>query len=126
MKNSDDFEVKLLQVLAGIGSNAGTYEDRKVDVFQDNEKKIFISTAKVNDGFKPFETAVSYPDYDGGKLIIVESYNTKEEAQQGHNKWIKVMTSEVLPDFLVDCCNTLVSQMYKDAGGNLTFKRERK
>lgn len=122
---TEDF-LKLLNGIDAMGGNVGTYADRKVDLFKDDDKNLFISTAKVSDGFKPFETAVGHPEYDGGKLIIVEAYDTKEKAQEGHNKWVKVMTSEVLPDFLVDCCNNVICKMLKEKGGNLTFKREKK
>jgi hypothetical protein len=80
---------------------AGNYEDRKVDKYEEGE--LFISTARVTDADKPYETAVKHPDYGmDGSLAIVETYDTIEEAQKGHDQWVAKMTGENLPDELAD------------------------
>ena len=84
------------------------YEDRKVG--RDDFPWGFISTAKVSDGNRPYETAVAHDKYrDDGRLVIVEAYNTKQAAIKGHDKWIKTMTSKKLPKTLTDCQNAGVS-----------------
>lgn len=85
---------------------AGNYEDRKVG--RDDFDWGFVSTAEVCDGVKPYETVVEHNRY--GKMVIVENYDTKEEAQQGHTKWVNTMTSDDLPKVLVDCNNSGVAQ----------------
>ncbi len=83
----------------------GNYESRVV-ARTDINYGFGISTAEVNDGEKPYETAIAHPEYNSGKLIIVEAYDTRDEAQAGHIKWKNVMTADLLPNELVDCCNS--------------------
>lgn len=79
---------------------ADNYEQRKVARFDADWG--FISTAYVNDAARPYETAVEHRQYNDGKMVIVAAYDTKEEAQAGHNHWVRVMTADTLPDRLVD------------------------
>jgi len=85
------------------------YEDRKVDRFEQGD--LMVSTVEVNDGQQLFETAVLHPQYRDGEHVIVEAYDTKEEAQEGHNRWVAVMTADELPEQLTDCANSEVQQM---------------
>lgn len=94
------------------------YEQRKVARFEKDE--LMISTARVSDGSRPFETAVAHPAYNSGKIVIVESYMTKEQAQSGHNTWVSAMTAETLPVQLVDCLNARIAQFAKVLGESLT------
>jgi hypothetical protein len=87
----------------------GNYEDRKVDNFKNED--VEVDTCSVTDGEHDYETAVSHFQYNDKQWVIVESYDTKEEAQEGHNKWVEVMTSEKLPEYLKDCNNSGVSQL---------------
>jgi len=87
---------------------AGNYEERNVDTYDENG--LFIDTARVTDGRQPYETAVAHPNYNGGKMVIVEAYNTKKQARVGHNKWVKTMTAFPLPLELRDCHNSRISQ----------------
>ena len=73
-------------------NDIGNYEDRKVA--RDDFKWGFISTARVSDGRKPFETAIKHPNYNKGSMVIVESYLTKQEALKGHAKWKTAMTGK--------------------------------
>lgn len=85
------------------------YEDRKVDNFEEGD--LFIDTCAVNDSAKPYETAIGHPNYNDGKLVIVELYDTKEQAQEGHNKWVKIMTTEPLPERLYDASQNALSSL---------------
>ena len=67
----------------------GNYEARKVDTYEEND--LFVDTCAVSDSTQPYETAVQHPAYNNGKMVIVELYDTKEEAQQGHDKWVDLM-----------------------------------
>src|SRR5688572_17740829 len=102
----------------------GTYESRKVA--RDDYGWGFISTAQVNDGSKPYETAVKHTDYNDGSMVIVENYDTKGEAQAGHAKWVTTMTAKTLPKTLVDCANADIAQMCEAIGGKMEFPRKAK
>lgn len=109
----------------GFLADAGNYADRKVDQWISDDNKRMVSTARVSDGAKPFETAFEHPDYDEGKMVIVEAYDTREAAMEGHGRWLKVMIDGPLPDELVDCCNSEVSQIIASMNddGRLAHKR---
>lgn len=87
------------------------YESRKVASWQNETGDQMVSTARVSDGNQPFETAFEHPEYNDGKIVIVEAYDTKEEAEAGHVRWLKVMTEGPLPDSLRECCNAGVAQL---------------
>src|SRR3989304_1644137 len=107
---------------------AGNYEERNVDTYDENG--LFIDTARVTDGRQPYETAVAHPNYNGGKMVIVEAYNTKKQARVGHNKWVKTMTAFPLPLELRDCHNSRISQFgatllgEDSAGGGVVLQQE--
>lgn len=98
--------------------DCNNYEDRKVDRYEEGD--LLISTAFVSDGIKPYETAIAHPSYNNGAFIIVEHYDIKEDAVEGHKKWVDIMTSEHLPDTLCDCKNAMISNLLQD---DLIFER---
>lgn len=79
---------------------ADNYEDRKVARFEEINNDLIIDTAWVNDCKPPYETAIQHKNYNNGQWVIVEHYETKEKALSGHMKWVKIMTTEPLPDKL--------------------------
>lgn len=89
-------------------NDLGNYQDRVV-VRHDGDGTM-VSTARVSDGRQPYETAFKHPDYNDGKMVIVEAYDSKELAAEGHVRWPKVMIDGPLPDVLIDCHNSEVSQ----------------
>jgi len=101
-------------------SMAGNYEARVVG--RDDFDWGFISTAKVNDGRKPYETAVEHNKYNNGEMVIVECYDTKTEAKEAHTKWVKTMTAKKLPTKLIDCNNSKIQQLCTELGGNLDYE----
>jgi len=94
----------------------GNYEERKVDRFE--KEGLLIDTCAVNDSDKPFETAISHPMFNDGKLVVVELYDTKEQAQKGHNKWVKIMTKKKLPKSLKDVSTAEVAKLCDAIGGD--------
>jgi hypothetical protein len=100
----------------------GNYEFRKVAL--DKFGWGMVSTAMVMDGRMPYETAVEHNLY--GDMVIVEAYQTKEEAAIGHAKWVATMTADQLPDKLVDCNNSEVQQMVTLLAGeeHILYKRQ--
>ena len=65
----------------------------------------------INDSDHTYETAIAHPDYNDGKWIIVEEYHTKEDAQIGHEKWVKAMTADSLPAQIRDVSTTTIIRM---------------
>lgn len=98
-----------------------TYDERKVDLFI--QGKLVVDTVLVTDGNHPYETAVKHPSYNKGEYIIVEAYDTKEEAREGHNRWVKTMT-ENPPSLLVDCGNSFIQELGIALGVNATYEKE--
>ena len=96
----------------------GNYEQRKVANYK--EGKLRVDTCSVNDGRKEFETGVAHPRYNGGNWIIVACYDTREEAQAGHNEWVAKMTRPILPESLTDIANSESQSMI----GEETFERQ--
>ena len=92
------------------------YAERLVDNFKDGSGLV-IDTTAVNDAKYPFETAVKHPRYNNGEWIIVQGYPTKNEAQLGHNKWIKKMTNPKLPKKLTDCAHDNIGHFINELGG---------
>jgi len=88
----------------------GNCESRKVAWYEKINLK--VDTCAVNDSDKPFETAISHPQYNDGDWIIVELYDTKEEAIAGHNKWVKTMTADELPKILKDVSSATIAKCY--------------
>ena len=90
-------------------SMAGNYEDRKVDRYE--EGVVMVDTCLVTDSEQPYETAVSHPKFNGGDLIIVELYDTKEQAQIGHDRWVKTMTVDTLPESIKDVSTAEIAKL---------------
>lgn len=85
------------------------YEERKVGRYEVDG--LFISTAYVNYGSKPYETAVEDNRYNFEGMVIVEHYDNIEEARVGHDKWVALMTSDNPPSELVDVSNSEIQRL---------------
>jgi len=79
---------------------ANDFEERKLDRLEVGD--LLVSTVRVFDSAQPYETAVAHPAYNGGDIVVVEMYDSLAEAQDGHDRWAKIMTAEVLPESLSD------------------------
>jgi hypothetical protein len=99
------------------------YDDRKVDRFESDEGNLLIDTCKVSDGKQDYETGIAHDDYNDGKFIIVEAYDSAKDAQVGHNKWVKIMTKGELPDELIDCGNSEISELCGAFGYEMVYKK---
>jgi len=100
----------------GVG-NIGTYKDRKIARWPDKIDEWIVDTCMVTDSDKPFETAIKHAGYNDGEMVIVEEYEDKESAQEGHDKWVKVMSADELPERLVDVSSCVVAQFCDQLGG---------
>lgn len=101
----------------------GNYEERKIDTYSEGD--LFVDTCAVSDSTKPYETAVAHPRYNEGKMLIVELYDTKEKAQIGHDKWVKIMTAEKLPLTIEDVSTANIIQFGESIGVDMTIISER-
>jgi len=100
---------------------AGTHEQRKVDRFERDD--LIVDTCSVTDSDDPYETAISHPDYNDGKWVIAETYKTADAAQEGHDKWVQIMTAPEIPAQLVDVSTFAIAELFRaiDPDG-LTFE----
>jgi hypothetical protein len=98
-------------------------ESRKVDHTEINGA--LIDTCMVTDSTRSYETAVAHPDYGDGSWIIVESYDTKDEAEAGHEKWVKIFTNN-LPNVLHDVNDCEIRKLGKALGIEIREIYERK
>lgn len=104
-------------------NDIGNLDERKVEQWHSADGKRMVSTVAVSDGAKPFETAFEHPEYNEGSMVIVEAYDTREEALAGHGRWLKVMLDGPLPDEITDCCNAQIGEMAAAFGMPTTHKR---
>lgn len=74
-------------------------ESTPLDLYEDSN--VVVSTVYTNE-LEKWETGISHCKYNNGDWIIVEEYETEQEAKDGHLKWKTTMTDFVLPDKLVD------------------------
>ena len=102
-------------------SMADNYEERKVERYQEGD--VFVSTAAVDDSSYPFETAVAHPEYNDGAIVIVENYDDRASAETGHNRWVKTMTADDLPDELVDIGGADIATMLDAVSEDDTWRR---
>lgn len=93
----------------------GNYESRKVANTKIEEG--IVDTCSVTDSAQPFETGIQSHLYNDGEWVIVESYDTKEEASEGHEKWVKILASK--PETLQDNGQSEVVQFAKALGADL-------
>jgi hypothetical protein len=90
-----------------------SYKQRLVANTKFDDDRGVIDTVLNWDGKRPYETGIRHPDYAEGRWIIVEAYNTKEDAQKGHDEWVTRMTSDQRPEKLTDCNNSIELAFYK-------------
>ena len=105
-------------------SMAGNYEERKVNRYKKGD--LIIDTAMVTDSEFQYETAIKHPCYHEGYWIIVENYDTLNEAKKGHKKWVEVMTRDKPPEELVDVGCAETAYLCDSLGFSRSFKRELK
>ena len=99
------------------------YESRLVDNTLINDA--VIDTVAINDSKKPFETGIKHPSYNDGKWVVVELYNTKEEAQAGHDKWVAIF-KKGLPDSLTDVNESIIGDFAENMGCPVRVTHKRK
>lgn len=98
-------------------SMMNNHEKRVVDNYDEkgDETGLVVDTCAVSDSDQPFETGIKDPRYNNDEWIIVEMYDSKEEAQTGHDKWVKLMT-EAPPNQLKDVSTAEVKKLCEAMG----------
>ena len=86
------------------------YEERVVDNYE-GKGELVVDTAAVTDSEQDYETGISHPKYNDGKWVIIELYDTKDEAQVGHDKWVKIMTAATLPEQIEDVSTAEIKKL---------------
>ena len=86
----------------------GNYEERLVENTKINGA--VIDTVMVTDSYEPYETGIAHPNFNDGKWIIVEMYNSKEQARAGHKKWVNMFRYS-LPKELKDVSTSTIKKL---------------
>ena len=100
------------------------YDERMVARFENDETGLVVSTAAVFDTSMPFETAVMHPRYHDGKWVIVKQYHDRESAEQGHEKWVQVMSAAQLPTVLEEIGDNIAAKMMRELGDAMVFEAD--
>ena len=111
-------------LLLGIMDLADNYEQRKIDRYEAEDGKICVDTCAISDSDKPYETGVKHPRYNDGQWVIVELYDTPEAAQSGHEKWVKVMTADELPEVLSDVSSSAIAKLIRGRDTRVSARKE--
>lgn len=82
-----------------IGESAQQHQDRKTGHY-DGEGLIIDTCYAPDTGY--YETALSKEGINNGSWIIIEEYYDEKESTEGHNKWVKLFTSNDLPEEIKD------------------------
>jgi hypothetical protein len=86
------------------------HKDRLVEYTSVNGAE--IDTCRVYDSKLPYETGIRHREYNDGHWVIVEAYNTKEDAEKGHQKWVKLLYKK-LPENIVGIDQRKIGEFIK-------------
>jgi hypothetical protein len=88
-------------------------------LYEDHKKRLVeytsingaeIDTCRVYDSKLPYETGIRHQAYNDGHWVIVEAYNTKEDAIKGHQRWVKLLYNK-LPENIVGIDHTEIGEI---------------
>jgi len=120
----NEFLEGMLKSVAGMEESMETpFEDRVVGRHENDVTGLCVSTMRVFDSDRPFETAVLHPAFAKGNWVVVEGYSDQETAAKGHDKWLGVMTAEKLPGALVDVSTSFPAKMSRELGDPMIFEK---
>ena len=98
----------------------GNYKERKVDNTIIPSVDAVIDTCAVSDSTQPYETAIKCSHYNNGKWVVVEQYDSKEEAQKGHERWVQVFKSSP-PAKLIDVSECEIASLLTALAGKREY-----
>ncbi len=90
-------------------SMMNNYEDRAVERYEADG--LIVDTCLVTDSDQSYETAISHPSYNSGAWVIVEMYDTEGEARNGHERWVRKMIADKLPNIIVDASSSVIANL---------------
>ena len=67
-----------------------------------------VSTVEASDGERPYETAIHHPSISGWKWIVVDAYDSWEDASSGHKAWVERLKKR--PLVVNELNNSLLAQ----------------
>jgi len=111
-----------MEGLFGYLDMAYNHEERCVGTY--DKDGVFVDTSLVTDAHKPYETGIEHPLYNDGVMIIVEYYDTKEDAAEGHERWVKLLTSKELPSQIVDVSSCMAMNLIRGLDGEQVYERQ--
>ena len=111
-----------MQGLFGFMDMKDNYEERCIGTY--TKDGVFVDTARVTDTQKPYETGIEHPLYNDGVMIIVEYYDTKEDAAKGQERWVKLLTSEELPSQIVDVSTCMAANILRKIVGDKVCEKD--
>lgn len=100
VENFDSFEELLQALEEASAAREADFERRRVSVTDTVHG--FVSTMELPDDPGVFATGVADNRYWDGFVIVAERYTTREEAAEGHEKWVAAITSEHPPTEITD------------------------
>ena len=98
------------------GFDMDNREERKVENTVIGET--VIDTCAVNDSDQPFETGIQSPQYNMGDWVVVEMYDTKPLAEEGHKKWVDIFKPKDLPSELKDVSTSAIAKLCRALTSN--------
>ena len=78
----------------------GNHEQRKVA--NDKTEDFVLDTCLVTDRDWTYETAIAHKDFNGGYWIVLDGFDSKEDAAEMHKEWFRIFTTncpEKITDF---------------------------
>jgi hypothetical protein len=99
----------------------------RLAIWESEDNNTIVSTVEVPDGTKKYETAISSPHYYEGAWVVVQAYGTEQLALKGHARWTTIMQREysLLPEKLVECCNSDIAKLSRKVGCPTEFAKTR-
>ena len=69
-----------------------------VEIIALDEGGLYIGELSISEREEAVKFAVQHLDCNDNEMVIVEAYDIIEEAEAGHDRWVKTMSSEALPN----------------------------
>lgn len=106
-KKISSYEFNLENLLRDLSLAADAYKNNNIERIVYKSDEFFIDTCLPTDtGY--WETGISSKNFNDGRWIIVDEYESKKKAESGHKKWIEFMTTS--PKKLTDIH---INEIYK-------------
>ena len=109
-------------MIGNIAGIMGNYEARLVANTEIDGG--IVDTCRVTDSHRQYETGISHPAYHDGLWVIVEGYDTKEQAALGHARWVAALAAK--PARLTDVSECGIARLADALGVDIRGVYDRK